>query len=116
MGDLDNVKRMLPLERAKWCAGEMRRSAEAIRAERDPQLSMAAEGNDLMADTFDELAALLSEQARIADFLGRSSRYLLDMLTASNEAVDAMYGKRDTLDQAAVELRKTIEAWEEGRG
>ena len=116
MGDLDNVKRMLPLERAKWCAGEMRRSAEAIRAERDPQLSMAAEGNDLMADTFDELAALASEQARIADFLGRSSRYLLDMLTASNESVEAMYGKRDTLEQASTELRKAIEAWEEGRG
>ena len=66
-----------------------------------------------MADTMRELAKLAGDNGALADRLGSGSRFLLDLLQAPNEEVEAMYGKTDSLEQAAIELRAAVKAWEE---
>lgn len=62
-----------------------------------------------------ELDAAVAEQARMLDRIGSGARFLLDLLQKSNDDVEAMYNKSDTLGQAAVELRSAVRAWEDGR-
>lgn len=108
--ELEHARKMLPLMRAAWCASELRRSANELQ---DSGLEMASQGTRLMAETMEEIGNLAANQARIAERLARGARFLLDMLQLSNEEVEALYGRSDSLEQAAVELRAAIQAQEE---
>jgi hypothetical protein len=103
---------MLLLPRAEWCTNELVRSAFELRR---AGLSAAFEGTLLMAETMSEMRESLGKQAALADRLGSTARFLLDMLTMDNDQVDAMYGRKDSLDQAATELREALKAWEATR-
>lgn len=110
--ELERVRKKLPLERAAWCASELRRSANELQ---DAGLEQASQGTRLMAETLEEISDLAANQARIAEQLARGARFLLDMLQLSNEEVEALYGRSDTLEQAAIELRGAIQAQEDSR-
>lgn len=115
--DIDEMRRVAAsplIVRAQRFAQEMRRSADAFRAEA-PEMTDLIEGNDLMAEAFEELATALGDQARMTERLGVAARFLHDQLTMSNEEVDALYGRSDCLEQAAVELREALNAWSASR-
>ena len=114
--DIDNARRMLLIPRAEWCVKELRRSAAALAEYADSvEIEHAAEGTGLMADTLNETLEELRKLVKSRDWLVRSSRFLLDMLTESNETVDALYGRSDTLENASNELRAAIADADETR-